>query len=255
MPNSCIGCGYCLSHCPQEAVFLDEKRIRIQRSKCTRCMACSKFCFAGALKAVAKEMTAAEVMAEVVQDLEFYRQTGGGMTISGGELLSQADFAEALLTEAAKNNIAVCLDTSGFGDGERLLHLAKQPHVTDILYDMKAFDDAVHTACTGQSNRLILDNLRMLAQNAQTGPKIRLRMPLIRDVNDMQSLIEATAAFCREYGIQKATLLPYHNLGVSKMRNIGGTAETFEAPNESRLSEIRHTLEAANLQVEILGRV
>lgn len=112
MPNSCIKCGYCLTHCPQNAVFVGktDQKIHINRELCDCCMECTKFCYAEALKAVAKEMTAEEIMAEVLQDKGFYEHTGGGMTISGGEMLSQADFAEELI-ELARKTVCMCVLT------------------------------------------------------------------------------------------------------------------------------------------------
>ena len=257
MPNSCIQCGYWLTHCPQKAVYVDEeKKIRIDRKKCDLCYECADFCYAQALRKVGKSMTPEEVMAEVIQDKGFYDNTGGGMTISGGEMLTHVDFVEKLIDIAEKNGIGVCLDTSGCGDGEALYRMAKRKNVTDVLYDMKSIDDAVHQAYTGRSNDLILANLRLLASDPETREKIQMRMPLIQGVNDTTAMIEATAALYRKLGLKRVTLLPYHNLGISKSRNIGGTPETFDPPTEERVQEIKDYFEtAAGMEVEILGKV
>ena len=257
MPNSCIQCGYCLSHCPQKAVYVDgEKQIRIDREKCNLCYECADFCYAEALRKVGRDMTPEEVMAEVIQDKGFYEQTGGGMTISGGEMLTHVDFVERLIDIAEEDGIGVCLDTSGCGDGEALYHMAKRKNVTDVLYDMKSIDDAVHQAYTGRSNDLILANLHLLVSDPETRDKIQMRMPLIKGVNDTPAIIEATAQLYREWGLKRVTLLPYHNLGVSKSRNIGGMPEQFEPPAEKRVEEIKRYFETtANMQVEILGKV
>ena len=119
MPKSCIHCGYCLTHCPQNALYVDdEQKIQIDREKCDLCMQCTEFCYAEALKAVAKEMTPEEVLYEVRKDKGFYDETGGGMTLSGGEVLMHTAFAEEIIDLAAKEGINVCLDTSGFGDSD-----------------------------------------------------------------------------------------------------------------------------------------
>ena len=256
-PNNCIKCGYCLSHCPQQAVYVDgAKNIRIDRDKCDLCYECTDFCYARALQKVARVMTPEEVMAEVVKDKGFYDNTGGGMTISGGEMLTHAAFAERLIDIAEENGIDVCLDTSGCGDGEALYRMAKRKNVTDVLYDMKSVDDAVHQTYTGRSNDVILANLRRLAADAETREKIRMRMPLIQGVNDTPAIIEATAQLYKELGLKRLTLLPYHNLGVSKSRNIGGTPETFAPPSEERVQEIKSYFEdTAGMEVEILGKV
>ena len=257
MPNSCIKCGYCLEHCPEKAVYLDEKlKIEIDRSKCNGCMECTGFCYAGALKKVAEEMTAEEVMYQVTQDKDFYEHTGGGMTISGGEMLSHGAFTEELIELAAERNIGVCLDTSGYGNGEELLHLAKKHNVTDILFDMKSINDDVHCEYTGRSNELILNNLKLLASDSEVLPKIQMRMPLISGVNDRWDIIEKTAELYRKLGLRHVTLLPYHDLGVAKMRNIGGSESRFEPPSDVLVDEIKAFFEEkADMKVEILGKL
>ena len=257
MPKSCIRCGYCLTHCPQNALYVDEEdRIQIDREKCDLCMACTDFCWANALRPVAKEMTPEEVLYEVRQDKEFYDRTGGGMTLSGGEMLMHAAFVEELTDLAGREDIRVCLDTSGCGGGETLLKLARKPNVTTILYDMKAIDDEVHKAYVGRSNDRILANLRLLAEDPLVRDKIQMRMPLIGGVNDTPAVIEATGALYRELGLKRVTLLPYHDLGVSKMRNIGGEPESFVPPSDERVEEIRaYFRDFAGMDVEILGKV
>ena len=257
MPNSCIHCGVCLSVCPVEALSVGgDGQIHIDQGKCTRCGLCADNCFAEAVKPAAVPMTAEEVMAEVVKDKGFYDHTGGGMTISGGEWLLSADFARELVTLAEKAGIGVCLDTSGFGPYEVLAELAGRDNVQEILYDMKSIDDAVHRAYTGVSNETILDNLTRLSGEPSLRDKIRMRMPLIAGVNDTEAIIEATAAIYRELGLRRVTLLPYHDLGVSKRRHLDEEPETFSAPSEARLAAITALFEKeAGMTVEILGRV
>ena len=254
MPNSCIRCGYCLEHCPQKAIFVNaEKEIDIDRSRCDGCMICVKNCFAEALRAVGKEMTPAEVMAEVVKDKQFYENTGGGLTISGGELLSHREFAAELIRLAAEEGIRVCLDTSGCGDGEPLIQLASEENVTEILYDMKCLDRQRHRDLTGQDNDRILRNLVLLGENDITGAKIHMRMPLIHGLNDDRGLMERTAEFYRLHRIRRVTLLPYHSLGVTKAKHIGSKQEKFEAPPEALVEEYRMIFETAGMQAEISG--
>ncbi len=257
MPNHCIRCGYCLTHCPQNAIFLDdEHKIDLDRTRCDLCMQCTSFCYAQSLQAVARLLTAQQVMDEAVQDKGFYDETGGGITVSGGELLAHADFVEELVDLAADAGIHSCLDTSGFGDSGALLRLARRESVTDILYDMKSIDDTVHIRYTGQSNALILENLKRLAGDSAVHDKLQMRMPLVRGVNDTPAIIEATAALFRRLGLRRVTLLPYHNLGVVKSRNIGGTATSFQPPSNARVAEIQAYFEThAGMHVEILGKV
>ena len=256
MPNSCIHCGYCLSHCPQNAIHVGEdKKIHVDRAVCNLCMECTKFCFAQALKAVATEMTTEEVIDVVLQDKGFYEHTGGGMTISGGEMLMQADFAEELIKLAAENGIGVCLDTLGFGNGDRLMQLARYENVTNILYDMKSIDDDVHRKYVGQSNALILENLKRLTSDPQTIDKIQMRMPLMHGINDTCDIIEKTAQFYKENGITHLTLLPYHNLGMNKRRNLGEIPEDFITPSDEYVARLKEFFETeAGMTVEVLGK-
>lgn len=255
MPNSCIHCSYCLEHCPRQAICINnEKQIDIDRDLCSMCMECVGFCYAGGLRAVGQLMSAEEVMQEVVKDRQFYENTGGGMTISGGELLEHKEFALALVTLAAEEGIRVCLDTSGCGDSSWLKKLAEMPNVTDILYDMKCIDPDRHRRLTGLDNGLILKNLIMLSGDEATRAKLHMRMPLIRDLNDDLPLMERTARFYREHRLSRVTLLPYHSLGVSKMRHIGGHQESYFAPSDAHLEAIRSIFEtAAGMHVEISG--
>ena len=254
MPNSCIRCGYCLEHCPQKAVLVNENgEIDIDRDRCDRCMMCVRNCFAEGLRAVGRRMTPEEVMREVVKDKEFYENTGGGMTISGGELLSHADFAEELVSLAAEEGIRVCLDTSGCGDGEDLIRLATAENVTEILYDMKCLDPERHRELTGLDNSRILKNLILLAETESLRDKLHMRMPLISGLNDDEDLIARTAAFYREHRITRVTVLPYHSLGVTKALHIGSRQERFEAPAPERVEQICRIFEEAGMQAEISG--
>lgn len=257
MPNSCIKCGYCVKECPNHAVFVDsENVIKIDRSKCDSCLACTKICYARALLPVAKEMTVSEILHEVSKDKGFYETTGGGMTVSGGEMLSQPEFVSALVDAAGEEGIHTCLDTSGFGSGDWLVSLAGRECVTDVLYDMKSIDDEVHKKYVGQSNQVILENLKRLAESPVTRQKLQMRMPLMSGVNDTWQIIEKTAAFYKEHGIQKVTLLPYHNLGISKKKHIGGEQIEFAPPTDEYVDKIKNYFETyAGMEVEILGKL
>ncbi len=257
MPGRCIGCGYCIEECPENAIFLNgEQQIDIHREKCTLCMKCTEICYAKALRPVAENMSADEILDVVEQDKQFYDHTEGGMTISGGEMLSYARFVEELVEKARKRGIRVCLDTSGYGNGEDLMRLASAENVTDVLYDVKCIDNERHRRFTGVDNHLILKNLRRLAGDSRTAEKIQIRMPLISGCNDDWDLMTETADFYTEIGIKRVTLLPYHDLGRSKERNLGGFQPELQSPDEEYVEKIRRFFqEEKGLTVEILGKL
>lgn len=138
-------------------------------------------------------MTVSEILREVEKDMGFYETTGGGMTVSGGEMLAQPEFVNLLVDGAADLGIPVCLDTSGFGNGHWLVKLSEKENVTHVLYDMKSIDDEVHQKYVGQSNQVILENLKMLSASPAAREKLQMRMPLVSGVNDTWEIIEKTA--------------------------------------------------------------
>jgi len=249
--QKCIGCGHCVESCPTGAFHHYGDRIEIDRTKCQRCFSCVGRCYAEALRVAGEEKTVEEVMKVVRQDKGFYKRTGGGMTISGGELLQQKEFAEALLDAAIAEGIGVALDTCGNGDSDTFFRMARKANY--ILYDMKSIDDDTHRYCTGVSNTLILANLRRLAADDEIRPKIWLRMPLIKGLNDTPDIISRTADFISENRLTYATLFPYHELGISKYKSLGEEYEDFQPPDAERLHEIQDIFAEHGLRADILG--
>lgn len=252
-PSRCIKCMACTEVCPEGGITVSEDGPSIDFKACRACGHCKKECFAKAITTVATEMTVDEVMVKVLQDKDFYEDSGGGVTISGGELLLHYEFSKELIHECCKEGISICLDTSGFGDMEQLLDLASKPNVVHILYDIKHMNDEKHIKLTGVSNGLILANLRALAADENTRKKVWIRMPLIKDINDSDEEIYAAADLMCELGINKVSLLGYHEMGIAKARNTGAEYTRFEAPPKERLEEIKKYFVNRGLDAEISG--
>ena len=217
LPEKCIGCGYCFKVCPNGCHIMENGRHVLLREKCVACGKCTEECYAQALELVGKEMTVDEVIAEVLKDKPFYDTSGGGMTISGGEPLAQAEFTEALLKRAKEEGLHTCIETSGQGRLDALK--AMVPLVDIFLFDYKATDPEIHRKFVGTDNATILANLGLL-DNA--GVEIYLRCPMIPDINVNEEHLRGIADIANRYPrIKQVDILPYHPLGMSKSEKIG----------------------------------
>ena len=248
-PNLCNQCLACLSACEQGAISANDGIVSTDLDKCTLCEACAKVCYTGAREIVGREMSVAQVMAKVEQDIAFYDESGGGVTLSGGEPLLQRDFLLALLQACKEKDIHTAVDTSGFAPWQVLDRL--RPYVDLVLYDLKTMDDARHRAFTGVSNVLILQNLRALAERGHT---ITVRVPIIPDINDDEETIRQIGTFAAVLPhLSSVNILPYHQAGVEKYRrlHLDYKLPDTRPPSDERMSEIAHSLQGFGLQVKI----
>lgn len=239
-PEKCIGCGACVAGCPAGAHSLgsagasaqgepsgekEDSSVpvalpteagsascvehRIDREKCRRCMACCEECYADALVSVGQRRTVEEIFREIGQSTDYFRQSGGGVTFSGGECMLRPDFLEVMLRRLKEKDVHTAVDTAGnvpYESFERIL-----PYTDLFLYDVKAFHEEVHRELTGASNRRIKENLLRLAG---TGKEIKIRIPVIEELN------AGELPFIREFlwanGLRDVELLGYHRMGVGK---------------------------------------
>jgi len=215
----CSGCMACAGTCPKGAhIRIDsESGHGLDYSLCAACGACVPVCPNGALKIIGKEMDAGAVMDVVLRDAAYYRASGGGMTLSGGEPAAQFDFTLELLTLAKGHGLHTCMETCGQAVQRKYEQCL--PFTDMILFDYKATDPARHAELTGMGNGLILANLDWLYHN---GAGILLRCPLVPGINDDLEHLKGIAGLFHRYPkLLGVELLPYHNLGVSKSKKIG----------------------------------
>ena len=223
----CIGtelCGECLRVCPAGAVAqggeevspVDKSvlhRVVWDRGKCLQCAACTKVCSPEALSLCGKDYSVSGVMDVLRKDYAYFKASGGGVTVSGGEPLCQIDFTEALLRAVKADGIATAVDTTGFVPNEAVRRV--MPYADLFLYDLKHMDSAEHKRIMGAPNELIHENARYIAAN---GGKLQVRIPVIPGYNDSEENLRKTAEFCASLGgaVTVIQLLPYHHFGSSK---------------------------------------
>jgi pyruvate formate lyase activating enzyme len=222
--RSCITekeCGYCIKACPEKAVYVmdPDNKVRINWDLCTNCGKCVDICPSKALTMMGSEMTVDEVLAEVELDSVFYRESGGGITLSGGECLLQPDFSAALLEEAHQRGINTAIETAGnvtWASMEKVLR-----HVDIMQHDHKLTDPERHKQWTGADNVRIKENYRK-AYEAFPDMKFIARTPVIPGVNDDEEHIRAVLAFIKPYkNVIGYELLPYHRFGEAKYDYLG----------------------------------
>jgi pyruvate formate lyase activating enzyme len=204
-----------------------------------------------ALQPVGREVTVSQLIAELERDAIFFDSSGGGVTVSGGEPLLQAEFARDLLRGLKERGLHTVLDTCGLADPKVFQEI--EGSVDLILYDIKSLDERTHQAYTGVSNRLILANLRLLAE---MGIPLWIRLPLLSGINTGGEEIAAVAKLLEPMpNVQQINLLPYHLGGSAKYRRLQGgrEPETFRTPSQEELAGIRGRLEEAGFQVKIGG--
>lgn len=246
----CIHCGDCVAACPHGALHSDGQLIHVPEQLCQRCGECADACPSGARQLAGRWMTVPEVLAEVVKDQVFFDESGGGITLSGGEPLLQADFAEALLAACSARRIRTVLDTCGFADTGVMRRVSE--HVGLFLYDLKLMNSERHERFTGVKNELILRNLKMLAER---GSSIIVRVPVIPGVNNDNDNFDALSEYLSSLKLRDIDLLPYHRLGGDKYLRLHllPGMEGVDPPTKEEMETIASRLRRDGFHVRIGG--
>lgn len=249
-PERCIACGACVEACENDAQFLDGYQRTYLREVCRLCLRCTEECFAEGLIVSGKEYDQAALLAEIERDEPYYAHSQGGVTFSGGEPLLQVDFLADVLRECRRRGIHTAVDTAGnvaWSVFEKVL-----PYTDLFLYDVKAYDEHIHQAATGVSNRRILENLRRLSEY---GSEIWIRIPVIPGFNDDESEFEAIAGYLAPLaGVRWVELLPFHTLGAEKYPALGREYPLIgmKPPSTDKLKTLGEILSTQGLQTRIM---
>ena len=232
----CGRCGTCVEVCPQGAAVEQGTGIVLLRERCRGCGRCVAGCPQGARRLVGNQMTVEEIVEEVEKDRLFYKNSGGGITLSGGEPMHQPDFTRALLMRCKEKGLHTVLDTSGYAqlkDWDSVLEYADL-----VLFDLKQMNPVQHQEYTGVSTELILKSAREIA--SQKIPMI-IRIPLVPGYNDMRVNIEGCAHFAQEIHVDRVELLPFHKLCMSKYTKLNKEWKLFSlaSPSQELLEEVR----------------
>ncbi|HSD09716.1 MAG TPA: glycyl-radical enzyme activating protein [Candidatus Binatia bacterium] len=239
--KDCDLCGRCIPLCPEHALSIGTgQALAIDWALCTNCGACCDVCPSRAVRIVGRQMSVGELVEEIEKDRPFYRRSGGGVTLGGGEPTLQAAFAAALLAELRRRFLHTAIETCGYALPEALLRVVE--HCDLVYFDVKSLDPETHAALTGVGNDVILENLRRVAERTP----VVVRIPVVPGCTDVELNIRRTTEFVARLGpnVQRIELLPYHSFGETKYRRLGrpypltGTGR----PDDERLLHLRHVV-------------
>ncbi len=251
--EKCTGCMACMQVCPNGAIHMEDGKAATNFQKCTGCGICVTHCLQNIREVAGKEYTVRELVKELKKDEMFYEESGGGVTLSGGEVMCMdMDYIEELARQLYRQGITVTIDTSGFAPYENFKRIL--PYTDTFLYDIKAMDSTVHKKWIGADNTLILDNLKKLSAD---GARIYIRIPTIGGVNADEANMKAIIEWLIDEKIKVAqvNLLPYHNTGSSKYGRLECEyqGEAFAALSDEKMKQLADLFTAAGFSKVKIG--
>ena len=251
--EKCAGCGQCVSVCANQAIQITDGRSRTNRHLCKGCGQCAAICFNEARILAGRTMSSEEVCQEIKKDEIFYKRSGGGVTLSGGEPLAQAEFSASILRMCKQAGMHTALETSGMADWETFKKVLD--YVDLVLYDLKHMDSLAHQKCTGVPNDLILENVKRI--HKEYAIPIAARIPVVPGYNAHMENIKSTARFIATEldPATKVHILAYHRLGETKYNRLEkeGGGVSMSPPTEEQMADIKKTMESFGLTVFVGG--
>lgn len=237
--EKCTGCGYCVKACSHDAIHISEEGKAVtDPTKCVLCGECFDYCLQNAREKVGRTYEIEELVKICEKDQMFYEESGGGVTLSGGEIMSQdIDYLEELCKRLHNKGFNIAIDTCGYAPQENYERLL--PYVDTFLYDIKTLNDELHQKYMGKSNKKILSNLEFIAKK---GADINIRIPVVVPVNDDEkSMLDIIHYLKENVGIVRVNLLPYHSTGSSKYEKLGRPylAKDLMVPSKEHMEELK----------------
>ncbi|GAB6149566.1 glycyl-radical enzyme activating protein [Clostridium novyi] len=248
--RNCIQCGNCARACKVGAIDVINRN-GIDKNKCINCGKCVETCYANALNMAGTSKKVEEIIEVLRKDNSYYRRSGGGITLSGGEPLYQGDFAIELLKACKDKGWHTAVETTAFVNREVLKRALK--YLDLVMVDVKSMDSIKHKKYTGQGNEIILGNIKFISE---FGVPIVIRVPVIPGVNDDEENIRNTAKFAMSLnGVKEVNLLPYHRLGENKYDYLGYEykMKDLEVPGDDNINKLKSIVEQYGLNCKIGG--
>jgi len=251
--NECVACDACIEACGLGALSRDLPGF-IDRERCDMCLDCVEACPSRAIALVGKRMTVEEVASEIEKDLPFFRTSGGGVTLSGGEPTLYMEYCSRLLARLKEKGVHTIVETCGYFALEGFERLVL-PHADAVYFDIKIHDEALHREQCGVSNSLILENFKALLQScAERGTELLPRVPLIPGITATEENLKAIAGFLRDSGAERVALLQYNPLWLDKDRKLGRSSPLATQRDKNEWMS-RDEIEACRAAMEGLDAV
>lgn len=252
LDSLCNNCGRCVDVCKLQAITASEKSIKIDRELCTDCGDCVSVCTPGALKIFGETVTAGEAFRQVKKDEDFYREASGGVTVSGGEPLFQADFVTALFKMCRNNAIHTCVETCGLASVEAWQKI--MPYTSLVLFDIKLSEPRAHRQWTGVSSEDIIRNLGIVSAS---GVPVIIRIPIVPGINDAEEELRGIGLIVADTLAMppRVNLLPYHRFGMGKYRQLDREYKLGEltTPKDEDMQKAKRLFESLGFDCEIEG--